>query len=102
MARQWYVIDDRQGGDFGMYRLYTAEEWLEQAIEWSDSDGAFDDDYTEEEYREYWEDVIARDPQEFIDYIDDMWEITLVEQGVDGNDFYTDFPEEDTPYGYYS
>lgn len=101
MERQWYVIEDRQGSDFGMYRLYTAEEWLDQAIDWLDSDGYFDDTgETEEEYREYWENIIARDPQQFIDFVDDMWELTMVEQGVDGNDFYTDFPEEDTPYGY--
>ena len=108
MARQWYVIEDRQGGDFGMYRLYTAEQWLDQAMEWLDSDGYFVDpedadewDETEEGYRSHWEKIIARDPQKFIDYVDDAWELTMVEQGVDGNDFYTDFPEEDTPYGYY-
>lgn len=110
MPRQWYVIDDRQGGDFGMYRLYTAEEWLDQAAEWLDHDdmfGYFDDPedspwYSEENFREIWGRQIKKDPQKLIDFIDDYWEITLVEQGVDGNDFYTDFPEEDTPYGYYN
>ena len=95
MARQWYVIEDRQGGEFGMYRLLTAEEWLDQAIEWSESDGYFDDEdsETEEEYRAHWEAIIASNPQEFIDYLEDLWELTMVEQGVDGNDYYAEFTE---------
>ena len=95
MARQWYVIEDRQGGEFGMYRLYTAEEWLDQVVEWLESDGAFDeDDNPEEDFRAYWGQVIKENPQEFIDYVDDLWEITMVEQGVDGHDYDTEFPED--------
>lgn len=99
--RKWYVASDLQGSDFGMYRLYTADEWLDQACEWCESDGVFDKDYTEQEYREYWENIIKNNPQDFIDYVADLWELRLVEHGVDGHDFYKEFPEEDTPYGYF-
>lgn len=91
MERQWYVTEDRQGGEFGFGRLYTANQWLDQACKWLESDGAFDDDWTEEDYRAQWETVIDENPQDFIDYVDDMWEITLVEHGVDGNDYYAEF-----------
>lgn len=100
MERQWYVEEDRQGGEFGMYRLYTAEEWLDQAVNWLESDGAFEDPEdaedildTEDGFRAYWEDVIAKNPQDFIDYVDDYWEITMVENGVDGRDYYAEYTE---------
>ena len=91
MERQWYVTEDRQGGEFGFGRLYTAEQWLDQACEWLESDGAFNDAWEEEAYRAKWETVIAKNPQDFIDCIDEVWAITLVEQGVDGNDYYAEF-----------
>ena len=93
--RRWYVLNDLQGGSFGMYRLYTAEEWLDQVIDWSESDGTFDEDsYTVEDFEKFWEPIIRSNPQEFIDYISDLWELEMVEQGIDGHDYYTDFPEE--------
>jgi len=82
IERKWYVGEDRQGGSFGMiYGSMTADEWLDVATGWMDDDGAFDDEdgETEEEYRAYWQKVIDRDPQEFIDYFDDAWELTMVE-----------------------
>lgn len=36
--KYYVVVHDRQGGEFGMDRVYTAKEWGEQAFEWADSD----------------------------------------------------------------
>lgn len=38
MIKRFYVDRDYQGGDFGMGRNYTAEQWLEQAKEWAEMD----------------------------------------------------------------
>ena len=104
MARQWYAIEDRQtpGDEFGMHRLYTAEEWLDQAIDWLESDNAFDESEDDdspwqspEKFREIWGKEIKTNPEELIKFIDSYWEITMVEQGVDGHDYNTDFPEDD-------
>lgn len=104
MARQWYAIEDRQtpGDEFGMHRLYTAEEWLDQAIDWLESDNAFDESEDDdspwqspEKFREIWGKEIKTNPEELIKFIDSYWEITMVEQGVDGHDYDTDFPEDD-------
>ena len=101
MARQWYAIEDRQtASDFGMYRLYTAEEWLDQAVDWLEHDGAFDEDDSEpqwqspENFIEFWKQKIRKNPQSLIDFIDEYWGITMVEQGVDGHDYDTEFPED--------
>lgn len=83
-----------------MYRNYTAEEWLDQVIDWSESDGAFVDPdeaedplETEDGYREYWESIIKENPQEFIDYISDGWELDFVEDGIDGHNYKEEFTE---------
>ena len=105
MARQWYVIEDRQtpGAMFGGNRLYTAEEWLDQAIDWLEHDQAFDEDESDDSYwqsperfREIWSKEIQKDPEELIKFIDSYWDITLVEQGVDDHDYYKDVPIENT------
>ena len=100
MARQWYVIEDNQGGEFGMHRLLTAEEWLDQVIEWQESDGEFwaspngdSEDYTADDFIAEWQPIIDSDPQEFIDFIADAWELEFAEQGVDGHDYYAEFTE---------
>ena len=39
---RYRVSEDLQGGNFGMYRDYTVEQWREQAIDWAtldDNDG---------------------------------------------------------------
>jgi hypothetical protein len=39
---RYRVTEDLQGGEFGMYRDYTVEQWRNQAIEWAtmdDNDG---------------------------------------------------------------
>lgn len=41
-SSRYRVCEDLQGGEFGMYRDYTVEQWREQAIEWAtmdDNDG---------------------------------------------------------------
>lgn len=35
---RYRVSDDLQGGEFGMYRDYTVEQWRNQAIEWATMD----------------------------------------------------------------
>lgn len=40
----YIVVRDKQGGEFGMHRAYTAEEWSEQAMEWASQDGSEDVD----------------------------------------------------------
>lgn len=68
--KRYIVIEDRQGGEFGMYRDYTLEQWKEQAIEWAETDD--------------WDDAQnlfdgMTSANEIIAFIDDMWEITIVE-----------------------
>ena len=36
--KHYRVIKDLQGGEFGMYRIYTEEQWREQALEWAEMD----------------------------------------------------------------
>ena len=43
MATKYRVVKDLQGGEFGMGIDMTAEEWLEQAVEWRDSDDSWGD-----------------------------------------------------------
>ena len=81
---KYRVIEDLQGGSFGMDRTYSAEEWLEQMIEWRNADDSWGDyeigadGYldTPEGCRKYWKQVIADgDEQDLIDYISDVWQI---------------------------
>ena len=69
--KYYIVTDDLQGGDFGMYRAYTAEEWGEQASEWADSDGS-------EEY-ESWKLANYDSEQELIDDIAEFWELRFAQ-----------------------
>ena len=69
--KKYIVIKDYQGGEFGMYRAYTAEEWGEQAYEWADSDDWENPDKCLLENFET--------EKELIDFISDMWEIKIVE-----------------------
>lgn len=94
MSKRYVVVEDRQGGEFGMGRCYTAEEWLEQAVDWRDSDdswgdyGEGTDMYGETHHDDrkwfirFWKKVIADGKeQELIDYISDIWDIDLREGG---------------------
>lgn len=80
MPKKWKVIEDRQGGTWCVGISQTATEWLDNVCEWLRFDGAFDEVYTEEKYRNYWQGVISKDPQKFIDYVDDFWFITMKEE----------------------
>lgn len=69
--KTYIVIKDYQGGEFGMYRNYTAEEWGEQAYWWADSDGW--DDADECLLKNF------KNERELIDFITEIWELELVE-----------------------
>ena len=76
MGKRYRVIRDLQGGSFGMGRDYTADEWREQAYEWTESDGGFE---TEEDSNEYKENLAKMNDEELIDYIQDLWELEMEE-----------------------
>lgn len=97
--RKWYVDDDRQGGSFGMsYGAMTADEWLEVAAGWLEDDDAFEPEYEDEDSPWYsydnfiniWKKSIEKDPQEFIDFFDDYWELTMVEGERPKDHWYSD------------
>ena len=75
MEKKYIVIRDCQGGEFGMYRDFTAKEWGEQAYEWANSDD--------------WENPDEclidsfKSPEECIAFIVDMWEIDIRELNKD-------------------
>lgn len=83
--KKYIVIKDFQGGEFGMYRVYTAKEWGEQAYEWADSDGSEEADQwlLENFTKGYWVDGDKNrhqfTEQDLINEIADMWQIELVE-----------------------
>ncbi len=60
---RYRVSRDLQGGEFGMYRDYTVEQWREQAMEWADMD---DNDGLAETLAELPAD-------EVIGFISEMW-----------------------------
>ena len=76
--KKYINIKDKQGGEFAMYRCYTAEEWGKQAYEWADSDG--------------WEhpencllSSFAKE-EDLINFINDMWDIEIVEERKDNEE----------------
>lgn len=69
--RYFCVIRDRQGGEFGMDRVYTAKEWGEQAYEWADSD---EYENAEEFFIDNYENEDA-----LIHDIADWWELDFAE-----------------------
>ena len=70
--KRYAVINDLQGGDFGMYRLYTIEQWREQAIEWADSD----------EHYGVVEELKTLKKEDIIDYISEFWELQFAEINI--------------------
>lgn len=76
-GKKWRVVRDYQGGAFGMDRDYTAEQWLEQMLDWQTADGNDEKDIERE--REYWTKVIATEPQKLIDYIAEVWSLEFEE-----------------------
>ena len=90
--KRYRVVKDLQGGSFGMDRDYTAEEWLEQAVDWRDSDDSWGDYgegvdcYGQEHlddrswFIKFWKQMIKDGKeQELIDYISEIWQIELAE-----------------------
>jgi len=69
-SKTYTCIEDGQGGDFAVGKTMTAEEWGEEAYSW-----AYNDDWTDPE-----EPLLKnfKTEQECLDFIQDMWEITIV------------------------
>ena len=69
-SKTYTCIEDRQGGDFAVGKTMTAEEWGEEAYSW-----AYGDDWTDPE-----EPLLKnfKTEKECLDFIQDMWEITIV------------------------
>lgn len=65
MEKRYRVVNDLQGGEFGMGRDFTIEEWREQAIEWADSDE--NDDLIDYLY--------CLKPEKVIDCIAEIWQL---------------------------
>lgn len=64
---------DRQGGTFG-FRCQTELEWALTALEWSNSEGLFDEN-TIESNKYFFLEVYKSG--KLIPYIDDLWDITI-------------------------
>lgn len=67
--KRYRVVEDLQGGDFGMNRDYTVEQWRAQAITWAkmdESDGIVDE-------------LSTLPPEKVIDYIADFWQLEFAE-----------------------
>ena len=79
--RYYYVTCDRQGGSFGMGRLYTAYQWLEQAVEWHDHDDFWESDIERQNFIEQWSfEITNGNEDDFMEYVSDLWELDF-EQG---------------------
>jgi hypothetical protein len=68
--KKYLCIRDNQQGEFGMYRLYTIEEWREQAIDWCEADGE------KQSTIKYLQKLKKSD---VIWVISDLWDIEIVE-----------------------
>jgi hypothetical protein len=90
--KRYRVVRDLQGGEFGMGRDYTANEWLELAVEWRDADDSWGDygegvDCDGDKHLDsktwfikFWKKIIKDGrEQELIDYIADIWGLVFEE-----------------------
>ena len=68
-------IEDRQGGQFGLH-TETKLGWLHIALSWLYTDETLEE-LTAEEIMEFLETAFTA--ENIIPYIDDFWEITIVE-----------------------
>lgn len=76
--KRYRVVRDYQGGEFGMGRDYTAMEWLEQMIEWSEMDGVDEQDI--KDMQEYWKNEIEFGREQgLIDHIAEVWQLEFEE-----------------------
>ena len=72
MEKMYKVVADLQGGNFGMYRIQTIEDWREQAIEWADMD----------EHDGIVEELKNLPLDEVIDYIAEFWQLEFKEVDI--------------------
>lgn len=73
MEKRYRVSADLQGGDFGMGRTYTIEQWREQAIDWADMD----------EHDGLIETLKALPKDEVLDEIAEFWQLEFEEVYTD-------------------
>lgn len=66
------VTNDYQGGEFGMNRLYTIEQWREQAIDWAEAD-EFDGTIKE---------LTELPTEQVINYISEFWGLDFTEINI--------------------
>ena len=69
--KKWRVVQDLQGGCFGMGRDYTLKEWREQAITWSEADEDFEAVRQLKRYEIKNKDLLA--------FISGIWELEFAE-----------------------
>lgn len=69
--KKYINIKDRQGGEWALGVVDTLKGWREYAIGWADSDGSYGLASALKRY--------SIKNHELIDYINDYWEITIVE-----------------------
>lgn len=81
MEKMYKVVRDLQGGQFGMYRIQSIEEWREQAISWADSD---ENDFLIEDLENMPQDKV-------IEYISKVWELEFKE--IDIHDLKYDYDD---------
>ena len=75
---KYKVVQDLQGGEFGMGRTYDVFEWIEQAADW------LENDFETTEEREKWIDAMKisaskHGSKDIIDYIADHWQLEFKE-----------------------
>ena len=67
--KHYRVIKDLQGGEFGMYRVYTVRGWKNQALEWAEMD---ENDFLIENLNKLSNEKI-------IPFISDIWALEFTE-----------------------
>lgn len=74
---RYKVIKDLQGGNFGMFRDYTIEQWRKQAIDWCWMD---DDENLAKAIYEMDEEIL-------LDFISEIWAIEFRKVRKDKKNF---------------
>lgn len=69
IEKQYICIKDLQGGNFGVDRIQNIEEWKETAMFWAENDGN----------EELYNDLDNMKNDLVIDYIQELWELEIVE-----------------------
>ena len=85
-SKRYKVVCDNQGGEFGMNRNYTLDQWRKQAIEWCYHDENFG----------MMKEIYEIDDQDLLDDIAEIWDIEFAEM-EDGDEMknmdYADFED---------